>query len=184
MTTKKKIPAEGAGNKKTSPSQQATSTESKKTSSMRPICNPCNEDSDFFDHLRDAATLRNIARRFALEYENRPQEIKKNCYIECGKPTPRGKAEALFRIIAYHLDMNVADVRIYLCHYTTYYRNLLKFAAKIPCKNCKAKDATDIDTIVHERIADYLDTWTNSLQFATNTVLAEMDAHGEEYDNG
>lgn len=165
--------------------QKKIPTDKKQTISyLRPICNPCNEDSDFFDHLRDAATLRNIARRFALEYENRPQEIKKNCYIECDKPTPRGKAEALFRIIAYHLDMNVADVRIYLYFSTTYYRSLLNFAAKIPCKNCKAKDATDIDTIVHERIADYLDTWTNSLQLATNDILAEMDTHGEEYDNG
>lgn len=179
MTTKKKIPAEGAGNK-----QQATPAKNK-TSSLRPICNPCNEDSNFFDHLRSAATLTNIARRFALEYENFPQEIKKNCYIECDRATSRGKAEALFRIIAYHLDMNVADVRIYLfMHHPSYYHGVINFASKIPCKNRRASGAEDIDTIVHERIADYLDEWTCGLQTCTDAILKDMDNHGEEYDNG
>lgn len=169
MTTKKKAATP----------QQATA------SVLRPICNPCNEDSDFFDHLRAADALTNIARQFSLEYEMSSTEIKKNCYIECDRATSRGKAEALFRIIAYHLNMNVADVRIYLfLKCPSYYHGVINFASKIPCKNRRAKNADDIDTIVHERVAEYLENYTVGLQICTDTVLADMDKHEEEYDNG
>ena len=125
---------------------------------LRPICYPCNEDKDLFDHLRDERTVMEIATKFAAIYETAPEDIRKQYYIECDKPTPRGKAEALFRIIAYHLDMNVIDVSTLILwnNYNTYI-SLLKFAAKLPCANRKVKDSEDMDTTIHALIADYLD---------------------------
>ena len=150
---------------------------------LRPICYPCNEDKDLFDHLRDALVANRVAIKLACQYETAPEDIRKQYYIECDKPTPRGKAEALFRIIAYHLDMNVVDVRAYLLwnNYNTYI-SLLKFAAKLPCANRKAKDSEDIDTTIHALVADYLDEILSAQDMAMNVIYIDRVKHHEEED--
>ena len=150
---------------------------------LRPICYPCNEDKDLFDHLRDALVANRVAIKLACQYETAPEDIRKQYYIECDKPTPRGKAEALFRIIAYHLDMNVLDVRAYLLwnNYNTYI-SLLKFAAKLPCANRKAKDSEDIDTTIHALVADYLDEILSAQDMAMNVIYTDRVKHHEEED--
>lgn len=148
---------------------------------LRPICYPCNEDKDLFDHLRDERTVMRIAIKFAALYETAPEDIRKQYYIECDKPTPRGKAEALFRIIAYHLDMNVIDVSTLILwnNYNTYI-NLLKFAAKLPCANRKAKGSEDIDTTIHALIADYLDETLSAQDAAMNAIYTDRVKHHED----
>ena len=148
---------------------------------LRPICYPCNEDKDLFDNLRDALVANRVAIKLAYQYETAPEDIRKQYYIECDKPTPRGKAEALFRIIAYHLDMNVLDVRAYLFwKIPSIYIELQKFAAKLPCANRKAKDSEDIDTTIHALVADYLDKILTAQYNATNAVCTDRIKHGED----
>lgn len=148
---------------------------------LRPICCPCNEDKDLFDHIRDERTVMEIATKFAAIYETAPEDIRKQYYIECDKPTPRGKAEALFRIIAYHLNMNVVDVSTLILwnNYNTYI-SLLKFAAKLPCANRKAKDSEDIDTTIHALIADYLDETLSAQDAAMNAIYTDRVKHHED----
>ena len=148
---------------------------------LRPICYPCNEDKDLFDNLRDALVANRVAIKLAYQYETAPEDIRKQYYIECDKPTPRGKAEALFRIIAYHLDMNVLDVRAYLFwKIPSIYIELQKFAAKLPCANRKAKDSEDIDTTIHALVADYLDATLTMQTNAMNAVCTDRIKHGED----
>lgn len=148
---------------------------------LRPICYPCNEDKDLFDNLRDALVANRVAIKLAYQYETAPEDIRKQYYIECDKPTPRGKAEALFRIIAYHLDMNVLDVRAYLFwKIPSIYIELQKFAAKLPCANRKAKDSEDIDTTIHALVADYLDKILTAQHNAMNAVCTDRIKHGED----
>ena len=148
---------------------------------LRPICYPSNEDKDLFDHIRDERTVMRIATKFAAIYETVPEDIRKQYYIECDKPTPRGKAEALFRIIAYHLDMNVIDVSTLILwnNYNTYI-SLLKFAAKLPCANRKAKGSEDIDTTIHALVADYLDETLSAQDAAMNAIYTDRVKHGED----
>lgn len=148
---------------------------------LRPICYPSNEDKDLFDHLRDAHTITRIATKFTTMLVIAPSFICQGYYIECDKPTRRGKAEALFRIIAYHLDMNVIDVRALLLWYDarTYWR-LLKFAAKLPCANRKAKSSEDIDTTVHCLVSEYLDEILSVQDKAMNTVYDDRVKHHED----
>ena len=150
---------------------------------LRPICYPCNEDKDLFDHLRDALVANRVAIKLACQYETAPEDIRKQYYIECDKPTPRGKAEALFRIIAYHLNMNVVDVSTLILwnNYNTYI-SLLKFAAKLPCANRKAKDSEDIDTTIHALVADYLDEILSAQDMAMNVIYIDRVKHHEEED--
>ena len=148
---------------------------------LRPICYPCNEDKDLFDNLRDALVANRVAIKLAYQYETAPEDIRKQYYIECDKPTPRGKAEALFRIIAYHLDMNVLDVRAYLFwKIPSIYIELQKFAAKLPCAKRKAKDSEDIDTTIHALVADYLDKILTAQHNAMNAVCTDRIKHGED----
>lgn len=148
---------------------------------LRPICYPCNEDKDLFDNLRDALVANRVAIQLAYQYETAPEDIRKQYYIECDKPTPRGKAEALFRIIAYHLDMNVIDVRAYLFwKIPSIYVELQKFAAKLPCANRKAKDSEDIDTTIHALIADYLDVTLSAQHAAMNAIWNDRVKHHED----
>ena len=150
---------------------------------LRPICYPCNEDKDLFDNLRDAFVANRVAIKLAYQYETVPEDIRKQYYIECDKPTPRGKAEALFRILAYHLDMNVLDVRAYLFwRIPSIYIELQKFAAKLPCANRKAKGSEDIDTTIHALVADYLDETLSAQDNAMNAVCNDRVKHGEEED--
>lgn len=148
---------------------------------LRPICYPCNEDKDLFDNLRDERTVMRIANKFAAIYETVPEDIRKQYYIECDKPTPRGKAEALFRIMAYHLNMNVVDVSTLVLwnSYNTYI-SLLKFAAKLPCANRKAKGSEDIDTTIHALVADYLDEVLSAQDMAMNAIQTDRVKHGED----
>lgn len=150
---------------------------------LRPICYPCNEDKDLFDNLRDERTVMRIANKFAVMGEIAPNIVRSDYYIECDKPTPRGKAEALFRIIAYHLDMNVIDVSTLILwnNYNTY-MSLLKFAAKLPCANRKAKGSEDIDTTIHALVADYLDETLTAQYKAMNSVNTDRVKHHEEED--
>ena len=150
---------------------------------LRPICYPCNEDKDLFDHLRDAFVANRVAIKLAYQYETASEDIRKQYYIECDKPTPRGKAEALFRILAYHLDMNVVDVSTLILwnNYNTYI-SLLKFAAKLPCANRKAKGSEDIDTTIHALVADYLDETLSAQDNAMNAVYTDRVKHHEEED--
>lgn len=148
---------------------------------LRPICCPCNEDKDLFDHLRDAFVANRVAIKLAYQYETAPEDIRKQYYIECDKPTPRGKAEALFRIIAYHLDMNVIDVRALIFWETPrIYIELQKFAAKLPCANRKAKGSEDIDTTIHALVADYLDETLTAQDNAMNAVYTDRIKHHED----
>ena len=150
---------------------------------LRPICYPCNEDKDLFDHLRDERTVMQIANKFAVMLEVTPNLVRSDYYIECDKPTPRGKAEALFRILAYHLDMNVVDVRAYLFwKIPSIYVELQKFAAKLPCANRKAKGSEDIDTTIHALVADYLDETLSAQDNAMNAVYTDRVKHHEEED--
>lgn len=150
---------------------------------LRPICYPCNEDKDLFDHLRDAFVANRVAIKLAYQYETAPEDIRKQYYIECDKPTPRGKSEALFRIIAYHLDMNVIDVRALIFWETPrIYIELQKFAAKLPCANRKAKGSEDIDTTVHAFVADWLDNVFETQNNAMNAVYTDRVKHHEEED--
>ena len=148
---------------------------------LRPICYPCNEDKDLFDHLRDERTVMQIANKFAVIFEITPNLVRSDYYIECDKPTPRGKAEALFRIIAYHLNMNVIDVSTLILwnNYNTYI-SLLKFAAKLPCANRKAKGSEDIDTTIHALVADYLDETLSAQDMAMNAVYTDRVKHHED----
>lgn len=148
---------------------------------LRPICHPCNEDKDLFDNLRDERTVMRIATKFAVMGEIAPNIVRSDYYIECDKPTPRGKAEALFRIIAYHLDMNVIDVSTLILwnNYNTY-MSLLKFAAKLPCANRKAKGSEDIDTTIHALVADYLDETLTAQDNAMNAVYTDRIKHHED----
>lgn len=150
---------------------------------LRPICHPCNEGKDLFDHLRDERTVVRIANKFAVMVEITPNLVRSDYYIECDKPTPRGKAEALLRIIAYHLNMNVDDVSTLILwnNYNTY-MDLLKFAAKLPCANRKAKGSEDIDTTVHALVADYLDETLTAQDNAMNAVYTDRVKHHEEED--
>lgn len=150
---------------------------------LRPICHPCNEGKDLFDHLRDERTVMKIANKFAVMVEITPNLVRSDYYIECDKPTPRGKAEALLRIIAYHLNMNVDDVSTLILwnNYNTY-MDLLKFAAKLPCANRKAKGSEDIDTTVHALVADYLDETLTAQDNAMNAVYTDRVKHHEEED--
>ena len=148
---------------------------------LRPICYPCNEDKDLFDNLRDALVANRVAIKLAYQYDTAPEDIRKQYYIECDKPTPRGKAEALFRIIAYHLDMNVLDVRAYLFwKIPSIYIELQKFAAKLPCAKRKAKDSEDIDTTIHALVADYLAKILTAQHNAMNAVCTDRIKHGED----
>ena len=148
---------------------------------LRPICYPCNEDKDLFDHLRDERTVMRIANKFAVMLEVTPNLVRSDYYIECDKPTPRGKAEALFRILAYHLDMNVVDVRAYLFwKIPSIYVELQKFAAKLPCANRKAKGSEDIDTTIHALVADYLDEALSAQDMAMNAIYTDRVKHGED----
>ena len=150
---------------------------------LRPICYPCNEDKDLFDNLRDERTVMHIATKFAVMFEITPNLVRSDYYIECDKPTPRGKAEALFRIIAYHLDMNVVDVRAYLFwKIPSIYIELQKFAAKLPCANRKAKGSEDIDTTIHALVADYLDETLSAQDMAMNAIYTDRVKHHEEED--
>lgn len=148
---------------------------------LRPICYPCNEDKDLFDNLRDERTVMRIATKFAAIYETAPEDIRKQYYIECDKPTPRGKAEALFRIIAYHLDMSVIDVSTLILwnNYNTY-MSLLKFAAKLPCANRKAKGSENIDTTIHALVSDNLDGILTAQNQAMNAIITDRVKHGED----
>ena len=148
---------------------------------LRPICYPRNEDKDLFDNLRDALVANRVAIQLAYQYETAPEDIRKQYYIECDKPTPRNKAEALFRIIAYHLDMNVIDVRAYLFwKIPSIYVELQKFAAKLPCANRKAKDSEDIDTTVHGLVSDMLDEAYTTQTNAINAIYTDRVKHGED----
>ena len=148
---------------------------------LRPICYPCNEDKDLFDNLRDERTVMRIANKFAVIFEITPNLVRSDYYIECDKPTQRGKAEALFRIIAYHLDMNVVDVRAYLFwKIPSIYVELQKFAAKLPCANRKAKGSEDIDTTIHALVADYLDETLSAQDMAMNAIYTDRVKHGED----
>ena len=151
---------------------------------LRPICYPCNEDKDLFDHLRDERAVMRIANKFAVMAEIAPNIVRSDYYIECDKPTPRGKAEALFRIIAYHLNMNVIDVSTLILwnSYNTYI-SLIKFAAKLPCANRKAKGSEDIDTTIHALVADYLDSMSKTQDKAMNTVYDDRVKHHEDEEN-
>lgn len=148
---------------------------------LRPICYPCNEDKDLFDNLRDERTVMHIANKFAVMIEIAPNLVRSDFYIECDKPTPRGKAEALFRIIAYHLDMNVIDVSTLILwnDYNTYI-SLLKFAAKLPCANRKAKGSENIDTTIHALVADYLDGILTAQNQAMNAIITDRVKHHED----
>lgn len=148
---------------------------------LRPICYPCNEDKDLFDHIRDARTVMRIANEFSVMYEITPNLVRSDYYIECDKPTPRGKAEALLRIIAYHLNMNVIDVRaLVFWNDSSTYLSLLKFAATLPCANRKAKDSEDIDTTIHASVADYLDETLTAQDKAMNAVYDDRVKHDED----
>lgn len=148
---------------------------------LRPICYPSNEDKDLFDHLRDECTIMQVANRFAAMYETAPEDIRKRYYIECDKPTPRGKAEAMFRIIAYHLNMNVIDVRaLVFWKIPSIYIELQKFAAKLPCANRKAKDSEDIDTTIHALVSDYLDKILSTQDSAMNAIYTDRVKHHED----
>ncbi len=148
---------------------------------LRPICYPCNEDKDLFDHLRDERTVMRIANKFAVMFEITPNIVRSDYYIECDKPTSRGKAEALFRIIAYHLNMNVIDVRaLVFWNDASTYLSLLKFAAKLPCANRKAKDSEDIDTTVHCMVSNILDALSTMQDKAMNAVYTDRVKHGED----
>ena len=150
---------------------------------LRPICCPCNEDKDLFDNLRDERAVMHIATKFAVMVEITPNLVRSDYYIECDKPTPRGKAEALFRIIAYHLDMNVIDVSTLILwnNYNTY-MSLLKFAAKLPCANRKAKGSENIDTTIHALVADCLDDTLTAQNAAMNAIWNDRVKHHEEED--
>lgn len=151
---------------------------------LRPICYPYDTDKDLFDHLRDALVANRVAIQLAYKYETAPEDIRKQYYIECDKPTPRGKAEALFRIIAYHLDMNVIDIRAYLFwKIPSIYVELQKFAAKLPCANRKAKDSEDIDTTVHALVSDYLDETLTMQTNAMNAIYTDRVKHHEDEEN-
>lgn len=148
---------------------------------LRPICYPCNEDKDLFDHLRDEYTVMRIANKFAVMYEITPNLVRSDYYIECDKPTPRGKAEALFRIIAYHLNMNVIDVRaLVFWNNARTYINLLNFAAKLPCANRKAKDSENIDTTIHAMVSELLDELLSAQDSAMNEILTDRVKHHED----
>lgn len=148
---------------------------------LRPICYPCNEDKDLFDHLRDALVAKRVAIKLAYQYETAPEDIRKQYYIECDKPTQRGKAEAMFRIIAYHLDMNVIDVRALLFwKIPSIYIELQKFAAKLPCANRKAKGSEDIDTTIHALVSDYLDKILSTQDAAMNAIYTDRVKHHED----
>ena len=148
---------------------------------LRPICYPSNEDKDLFDHLRDERTVIEIANTFAVMFEITPNTVSNGYYIECDKPTPRGKAEALFRIIAYHLNMNVIDVRaLVFWNDSSAYISLLKFAAKLPCANRKAKNSEDIDTTVHCMVSNILDAVSTMQDKAMNAVYDDRVKHGED----
>lgn len=148
---------------------------------LRPICYPSNEDKDLFDHLRDERTVMRIANRFAIMFEITPNIVRNDYYIECDKPTQRGKAEALFRIIAYHLDMNVVDVRaLVFWNDKGTYQSLLKFAAKLPCAKRKAEDSEDIDTTVHGLVSDILDAVHTKQNEAMNTIQTDRTKHHED----
>lgn len=148
---------------------------------LRPICYPCNEDKDLFDHLRDERTAMEIATKFAVMFEITPNLVRKRYYIECDKPTQRGKAEALFRIIAYHLDMNVVDVRALVFGYEPgTYLSLLKFAATLPCAKRKAKDSEDIDTTVHCMVSNILDAVSTMQTNAMNAIQTDRVKHHED----
>lgn len=148
---------------------------------LRPICFPYNEDKDLFEHLCDERTVMRIANRFAIMFEITPNIVRSDYYIECDKPTPRGKAEALFRIIAYHLNMNVVDVRaLVFWNAAGTYRSLLKFAATLPCAKRKAKDSEDIDTTVHGLVSDILDAVSTKQTAAMDTIQTNRTKHGED----
>nr|DAJ46006.1 MAG TPA: hypothetical protein [Caudoviricetes sp.] len=148
---------------------------------LRPICYPSNEDKDLFDHLRDTRAVIGIANRLSAKYGIAPENIRKRYYIECDKPTPRGKAEALFRVIAYHLDMNVVDVRALVFGYEpNLYWMLLKFAAKLPCANRKAKDSEDIDTTVHCMVSNLLVETFEAQNAAMNAIYTDRVKHHED----
>lgn len=148
---------------------------------LRPICYPCNEDKDLFDHLRDALVAKRVAIKLAYQYETVPEDIRKRYYIECDKPTQRGKAEALFRIIAYHLDMNVVDVRALVFGYEPkLYWTLLKFAAKLPWAKRKAKDSEDIDTTVHCMVSNLLSEAFEAQNAAMNAIWDDRTKHHED----
>ena len=148
---------------------------------LRPICFPYNEDKDLFEHLRDERTVMRIANRFAIMFEITPNIVRSDYYIECDKPTPRGKAEALFRIIAYHLDMNVVDVRaLVFWNDAGTYQSLLKFAATLPCAKRKAKDSEDIDTTVHGLVSNILDAVLTKQTAAMDTIQTDRTKHGED----
>lgn len=148
---------------------------------LRPICYPCNEDKDLFEHLRDERTVMRIANRFMIMFEVTPNIVCSDYYIECDKPTPRGKAEALFRIIAYHLDMNVVDVRaLIFWNDAGTYQSLLKFAAKLPCAKRKAKDSEDIDTTVHGLVSDILGAVFAKQTAAMNAIYDDRTKHHED----
>ena len=147
---------------------------------LRPICYPSNEDKDLFDHIRDERTVMEIANKFAVMFEITPNIVRSDYYIECDKPTPRGKAEALFRIIAYHLNMNVIDVRaLVFWNDASTYLSLLKFASMLPCANRKAKGSEDIDTTVHCMVSNILDAVLTMQDKAMNAVYTDRVKHGE-----
>lgn len=148
---------------------------------LRPICYPSNEDKNLFDHLRDECTIMQVATKFAAMYETASEDIRKQYYIECDRPTPRGKAEALFRIIAYHLDMNVVDVRtLVFWNSPRSYINVLNFAAKLPCANRKAKDSENIDTTVHCLVSDAIDELLSMQDKVMNAIQADRVKHHED----
>lgn len=148
---------------------------------LRPICYPCNEDKDLFDHLRDERTAMEIATKFAVMFEITPNLVRSDYYIECDKPTPRNKAEALFRIIAYHLDMNVIDVRaLIFWNDAGTYLNLLKFAATLPWAKRKAKDSEDIDTTVHCLVSNILDAVSTMQDKAMYAIYTDRVKHHED----
>lgn len=148
---------------------------------LRPICYPCNEDKDLFDNLRDERTAMEIATKFAVMFEITPNLVRSDYYIECDKPTPRGKAEALFRIIAYHLNMNVIDVRaLVFWNDAGTYLSLLKFAATLPCAKRKNKDSEDIDTTVHCLVSNILDAVSTMQDKAMNAIYTDRVKHGED----
>lgn len=148
---------------------------------LRPICYPCNEDKDLFDHLRDERTVMWIVAKLTAIYDIAPRTIRRDWYIECDKPTPRNKAEALFSIIAYHLDMNVIDVRaLVFWSSTPIYRKVLKFATKLPWTKRKAKDSEDIDTTIHGWVADNLAELYESQKKAMNAICDDRTKHHED----
>lgn len=151
---------------------------------LRPICQQSSKDKELFEHLRDERVVMEIAKKFAAMVETTPEDIRKQYYIECDKPTPRGKAEALLRIIAYHLDMNVVDVSVLiLWNSFNAYTSLMKFAAKLPCANRKAKGSEDIDTTVHGLVADCLDGMLSVLDKTIDTVCNDRTTHHEDEEN-